>query len=160
MTQELFFIFNLFILGFSAIASLFFILKGRSNVLLAILVPIIVICCMNAYNNVNSLLGYSRYGYLPDGEVTVLALVEEKDKFIHIWYIDTDTNQPRAMKLLATEENKRKARQIGEKLRLGQGAFAEFKQGKGKGGLNPFATKDTEIIIYDFSTRFQSRKQQ
>jgi hypothetical protein len=152
MNSEFFLILDILILAFSSIVSLFLVVKSNRNWLLFLAIPIIVICGINAYGNVNSLLGLSRPDYLPKEEVMVLQIAVEGKKYIHIWYVDGDESQPRAIKIKYSEELKKKMEGIGLKIRSGQNVFAGMKSVQG-----PLGPK-TEIVEYEFSTKFQSKK--
>jgi hypothetical protein len=164
MILELRLIAELLFLGLVAVASLFLVLKEK-RLLIFLITPLIVLAGIDSYNSANSLLGFSRPNYYPEGEVTVISLAVEKLDWIHIWYMDPEANQPRAIKIPATEENKDKARQILQKLERGQQAFIQFKgkkegaPGSGSGSGSRFLSSESkELIIYDFSTRYSSRK--
>lgn len=156
MDLELYFALDLIVLGLAALISIYLGLRHSRNLLFFLLVPAIVLTAIHSYYSANSLRGLSRPDYMPDIEVSVLALAPEKGIWLHIWYYDSDLDQPRAIKVPLTEENKKKAIAILERLSKGQEAIIGFKE-KESGGMGP---KVKEIIIYDFSTKFNSRKNQ
>src|SRR4051812_8041714 len=127
MILELRLITELLFLGIMTIASLSLVLKER-KLLIFLLTPLVVLTGLDSFNSANSLLGFSRPNYYPEGEITMIAIpVVEKKDWIHFWYYDAESQQPRAIKIPKTPENLRKAKQIAERIRQGQQAFAEFK---------------------------------
>jgi hypothetical protein len=157
MNIELMFVLDLLVLATTAVVSLFLLLRNKKNLLMFLLVPFVFLSCFDAYRNVDSLLGLSRSATLPEGEVSVLSTAVEQRKWIHLWYVDAEIKQPRAIKIPYTEENRKKVESINKKLRGGQEAFVELKR-KGRPTGSFIGPETIEIIEYNFSTTFSSQK--
>lgn len=162
MNLNILFTIDLTILAITAILSLFLVFKDKRKFLLFILIPIIVLSGLDAHKNVNAMRGLSRYDYIPDGEISLISVVIDKTNGIYIWYFDEEKKEPRSIRIPYTEKNEKKLTAAMGKLRAGQNAFIELKESQKPAGnaiANFIGPKSIDIIEYDFSSKFQSKKQ-
>lgn len=164
-TLDLWFAFDLTVISIICAVAMFIGLKARQWLLIA-LFPVLILCAIDSYSTVNSMMGASRKHPLPAGEVEIISAVETKE-WVHFWYVDREIAQPRAIKIPPSEQAKQAAKQAAERGKKGQRTYGKFKEGsegsragnKGKSNIaGQSNTNEPSIEVYDFSTEFHSKK--
>jgi len=138
-------------ISFLAIVVLWFAISNYKNALVVfIIIPLTLSSVGISYFTVEKLLGYPTAGTMTDESLYVSHLPSQDGKWIYVWIIEPESNQPRAIIIPATKNNKKQmdgAKQKSEqgiKTQIkskGDGAFAQGQRGQTAGG---------EYEVYDF----------
>lgn len=136
------------LIGFISLFALYCILKSRS-VLMVLLVPLMALAILDSYVSLKSLMGTSSTWDSPGEQVQAIATYVERKEWIHLWYVDPETHEPRAVKVPYDEKSNKAAKKAGDRLKKGQSAFLVMKK-KREGQV--------EIEEYSFSSSFHAKK--
>jgi len=138
-------------ISFLAIVVLWFAINNyKSALVVFIIIPLTISSVGISYFTVEKLLGYPTAGTMTDESLYVSHLPSQDGKWIYVWIVEPESNQPRAIIIPATKNNKKQmdgAKQKSEqgiKTQIkskGDGAFVKGQRGQTAGG---------EYEVYDF----------
>lgn len=133
---------------------MFIVFKARKWLLL-MLVPLLILAALDSYTTVNSMLGTSTKYPIPQEEIEIVGAYVT-DPWVHVWYLDV-SGQPRSLKIVLSESNKKAVENVRGRLKAGQKAFGRFGD-KSKEGNGEEGDKHNSLEVYDFSVKFHSQK--
>lgn len=143
ITSELFPAFASYLL--LTLVVLWIAISNRKNfAVLFVIIPLTLVANTVFYFTVDKIFGYPVYGEIDDKSLYLYHIESSDGKYIHVWIIEPDGTEPRAVTIPNTRNNRKQMARAAEGAEQGVGQMIEQQQ------ETDSQSEGTEYKTYDF----------
>lgn len=143
ITSELFPAFASYLL--LTLVVLWIAISNRKNfAILFIIIPLTLVANTVFYFTVDKIFGYPIYGEIDDKSLYLYHTQSVDGKYIHVWIIEPDGTEPRAITIPNTKNNRKQMQKAADRAEKGVGQIIEQNTDSNS------QSDDTEYKTYDF----------